>query len=115
MPDQRTIFSKKIVCQSIVVDSCRRTVLDVEAEVENISVLNDIFFAFLSHLPSFFCGLFTAKCDKAVIINGFTSNEAALEIAMDAPRRFRSLGIAMNRPGAGFLWADREERDQVQQ
>src|SRR5688500_15206160 len=115
MPDQWTIFSKKIISLSIVVGGRRQRALDVEAEVEDVSILNDVFFAFLPHLPGFLCGLFTAKCDKAVIIDGFSPNKATLEVAMDGARRFRSLGIAVNRPGASLLRTDREEGDQVQQ
>src|SRR4029077_7328070 len=93
----------------------RYSVLDVEAEVEDVPVLDDIFLSLGPHLAGFLGALLAAAGDEILIGDGLAADEAALEIRMDDAGRLRGAGAAVDSPGPRFLRPHGEEGDEVEQ
>ena len=84
-------------------------------EMHHVAVLDDVVFAFEPHFASFFCARFAITCDVVRVGDGLGADEAFFEIGVDDARGGRGLGAACDRPGAGFLGADGEIGDEVEQ
>ena len=64
-------------------------VLDVKAEMEDITVLGDVFLTFDPQLTGIFSTCFTTTGDVVVIGNGLCPDETALKIRMNDTRGLR--------------------------
>src|SRR5579883_3433288 len=64
----------------------------VEAEVQDVAVLNHVIGAFEPQLAGFLGALLAAMGDEIGIGDGLGADEALLEIAVDDARRLRRLG-----------------------
>src|SRR5262252_9629097 len=67
---------------------------DVEAEVEDVAVLDGIVLAFQPELPGIACARLAVQRHIVVVGDGFRPDEALLEIGMDDSRRFWRPGVA---------------------
>ena len=56
--------------------------------MEDVAVLDDVFFAFLAHLAGVLARLLAAQFDEALIGDGFGADEAAFEIGVDGAGGF---------------------------
>src|SRR6266481_5100946 len=88
---------------------------DVEAEVKNVAVLDQVFFALGPHLAGLLGGLFAAAGYEILVGDGLGPDEAVFEIRMNDAGRFGGLGPASHGPGAGFLGPHSEKRNEVEQ
>src|SRR5690606_25303322 len=88
---------------------------DVEAEVQDIAFLHDVFLAFQPQPARVACAGFALVLDEVVVADGFSSNEAFLEIGVDHGGGLRSGGAFLHRPGAHFLHAGGEVGLQAEQ
>src|SRR5277367_6478650 len=89
--------------------------LDVEFEKEDVPVFYDVVFAFGAEEAFFFDGLFAAVFEEVVggVAVGF--DEAALEVGVDDAGGSGGFGAAFDGPGADFLHACGEVRDEVEE
>jgi len=83
--------------------------------VEDVAVLHDIFLAFLAQLAGIAGAGFAVERDIIVVGDGLGADESPLEVGMDFAGGLRRLGAFLDRPGARFLGADREESDEVEE
>ncbi len=82
-----------------------RRVLDVEAELQHVAVLDDVFLALDPELAGL-AGLgFGAQGNQVLEGDGLGGDEAALKIAVDDASRGRGFVTGTDGPGAGFLRA----------
>ena len=88
--------------------------LDVEAEQQDVAVLDDIFLAFRAHLARVLGAGLAAERDEIVVGDGFGADEPALEVGVDLARGLGRLGAFVDRPGARFLGPGGVESDQAQ-
>src|SRR5690349_1124643 len=61
---------------------------DVEAEVEDVTVLDDVVLAFQPQLAGIARARLTVQRHVVVVGNGFGADEALLEVGVDHARRF---------------------------
>src|SRR5207253_3942009 len=88
--------------------------LDVEADVEDVAVLDDVRLP-LEPLLALPRGLgMRARRDEIVPPQHLDADEAARDVGVDRGRRVERRLAAAKRPGPGLLLAGREERDQVE-
>src|SRR3546814_2574797 len=87
----------------------------VEAEVEDVAVLDDVLLALRPHLAGFLGAVLAAAADEVLVGDGLGADEAALEVGVDDAGGLRRLAVAPDGPGARFLRANGEEGDQVEQ
>lgn len=77
--------------------------LRVELEKQHITILDDIFLAFVARLAGLLGRRFTFQRDIVVIGNGLRPDEAAFKIGVDDPSGLRRLGAGGDGPGARFF------------
>src|SRR3546814_17943690 len=82
---------------------------DVEAEMEDVAVVDDVLLALLAHLAGVLGGLLAAQGDEALVVDRLRLDEAALEIGVADAGGFRRRGSLLHGPCAGLLGADGEE------
>ena len=86
----------------------KRSQLDVKPEQNYVAVFDNVIAAFLAHFTGVFAGYFTAEAGKIIIGNGFSADEAFLEIGMNDPGGSWCFGCGLDGPGARFLGASRK-------
>src|SRR3569833_3317988 len=79
--------------------------LDVEAEVDHVTVLHDVVLAFQPPLAGLFGLLLAATGDEVVIRDDLGADEAALEIGVDHAGGLRRGGADRDGPGAHLFFA----------
>ncbi len=79
----------------------------VELEQHHVTVLNDIFLAFVAGLAGFLGCYFAAEGDVVIIGDGLGADEAALEIGVDDTRGLWSLRALVERSRPLFPLARR--------
>src|SRR5262249_49855402 len=89
--------------------------LHVEAEMEDVAVLDDVLRAFEAHPAGVLGALLAVIGDEVGVGDGLGADEAFLEVGVDDARRLRRLGAAADRPGARLLRSDREIGDEVEE
>ena len=77
--------------------------LNVELEVDHITVFNDVFLAFHSEFPGFFYLGFRAKSKEVVTVIDFGLNKPTLKVRVNHPGGLRSFGAFWESPGANFF------------
>ena len=83
--------------------------------MHHIPVLHDVVFAFQPK-SAFGAGVgFGAGFEQLVPADGFGADEVLFEIRVDRAGSFHGAGVDGDRPGAAFVFADGEERDQAEQ
>src|SRR3984885_12933868 len=92
-----------------------RSQLDVEAEVHDVTFLDDVFLPFQSPLPRFLGAHFALVGDEILVGDHFGADEALLEVGMDHSRRLGRSRTFAHRPGPHFLLAGGEVGLQTQQ
>src|SRR5215212_6921614 len=124
--DTRTILNrrpsrrsrKRQVCRSQFCGTCRisgRPGSGIEPEMHDIAVLHGVFLALEPKLAGVARSGFAPECDVIGISDGLRADEALLEVRVDDARRLRGPRAAGDRPGAGFLGADREVGDEAEE
>ena len=83
--------------------------------MEDVAVLHNIVLAFLAQLAGVAGSGFAVQGDIVVIGDGLGTDETALEVAMNLACGLRGLAALLDGPGAGFLGADGEEGDEVEE
>src|SRR6186997_140643 len=82
---------------------------DIEAEQDDVPVLDFVVLSLGTHLSRGACCLFRAARDVVVVGNRLRANESALEIAVNCTGRLRSFCTLTDGPGARFLRTGGEE------
>src|SRR5690606_34290427 len=77
--------------------------LDVEQEVQYVTVFYYVVFTLSAHLTGFLSALLTFKLDEIVVGNGLSSNKAAFKIGMNNSSSLRCRSAYRNRPGPNFF------------
>src|SRR5262249_13141528 len=95
--------------------AAKRGASHVEAEVEDVAVLDDVVLAFGPHLAGLLGALLSVASDEGLIGYGFGPDEAALEIRVNDACRFGSGRAAAHGPGAGLLRPHGEEGHEVKE
>src|SRR6476659_2393342 len=85
--------------------SCRK------AEVDDVSVLNDVLLAFESDFAVLTARGHRAARDEGVVRHDFSSNESTRNITVNLSRCDLRRGQPRDRPGAALIFTNREERD----
>src|SRR5207248_1679572 len=88
--------------------------LDVEADVEDVAVLDDVRLPFQALLAGARSLGVAAGRDEIVPAHDLAADEAARDVGMNRLRRVDRGFPASERPGPRLLLAGREERDQVE-
>ena len=88
--------------------------LNVEAEVHNVAILHDVFFALDVEQAGFFHGGFTAVFQIVVILDNLCTNKAAFKVGVDHARTLRRFPAFAVRPGLHFHFAGRDKRFELQ-
>ena len=83
--------------------------------MHHVAVLDDVLLAFETHLAGILGAVLAAERDVILIGDSLGANKTLLEIRVDDAGGLRSLGAAGDRPGAGFLRADREVSYEIEQ
>ena len=83
--------------------------------MKDVAVLHDIVLALLAQLAGVAGPGLAIQRDIVVVGDRLGADEPAFEVRVDFPRGARRLAALLNRPGARFLGADREEGDEVQE
>src|SRR5688500_8908178 len=78
---------------------------DIELEVHHVAVAHDVLLALEPKLPGFATPRFPAERDEVLPPDDLGLDEAALEVAVDDPRRLRRLHPRRDGPCAHFLLA----------
>src|SRR5262245_63358918 len=81
----------------------RSRISDVEAEVEDVTVLDDVVLAFQAQLAGIARARLTIQRHVVVVGNGFGPDEALLEVGVDHAGGFRRPGVTMHRPSPSLL------------
>ena len=81
--------------------------------MHDVTVLDDILFAFQTELAGFLGAAFSVATDIIVISNGFGPDEALLKVGVNDAGSRRSFCAARDGPGARLFWADSEVGDKV--
>ena len=89
--------------------------LKIEANVQYVAVLHDVFFAFQTQLAFGFSLHHTAKCHQIIVGNDLGADETLLQVRMDLTGGLRRGGAAVNCPGTALISAGGEEGLQAQQ
>src|SRR5579863_2586216 len=85
------------------------------AEQNNVAFLNDVFLPFEAHLRAF-ARRRKASCSKQIFTaHHFGTNEAALNVRVNRPRRFLRVRAALDGPGANFRFPRGEKRSKAEQ
>src|SRR5689334_11923253 len=84
------------------------TFLDVEAEQDHVSIVDDVFLALEAHLSRLFCSLLAAAGDVVVVTDHFRPDEAALEVGMNHAGGPRSGVATVDRPRPHLFRSGRE-------
>src|SRR5690349_9128320 len=84
------------------------TFLDVEAEQDHVSIVDDVFLALEAHLSRLFCSLLAAAGDVVVVTDHFRPDEAALEVGMNHAGGPRSRVAAVDCPRPHLFRSRRE-------
>ena len=87
--------------------------LNVEAEVHNVAILHDVFFALDVEQASFSHGGFTAVFQIVIILDNLCTNKAALKVGVDHARTLRQLSSLAVRPGLHSIFAGRDKTFRV--
>ena len=93
----------------------REYLLDSEAKMNDVAVLDDIVFALKSELAGLFTFRLTAQNNKVIVSNHLGTDKSALDVAMNLPCSFARDGSLSDRPGADLVFARRKKTDQIQQ
>src|SRR5690606_4101960 len=88
---------------------------DVEAEVHDVTVLDDVVLAFQTPLARFLGNGFAVVLDAVVVTDDLCTHDALLEVGMDHARRLGGGGADLDRPGTYFLDPGSEIVLQVEQ
>src|SRR5690348_8352770 len=88
---------------------------DIEAEVEDVAVLDRVILAFEAELAGIACPCFAAEYHIVVIGDGLGADEALFEVGMNHAGGFGRPGLAPHGPGPRLLRPHGEERDEVEQ
>ena len=83
--------------------------------MHDITILDDIFFSFDTHLSCFFYCRFRTIGDIILIFDDFGTDKAFFEVGMDHTGALRGLPAFMERPGAAFIGTGCQECLQVQE
>src|SRR5688572_7179021 len=86
-----------------------------ETEVDDVSVLDDVFLPFEPDLAVIAALRHRASGDERVVADDFSPDESAGDVAVDLAGGELRGGAARNRPGATLVLADGEERDVAKQ
>src|SRR5262245_22712991 len=92
-----------------------RLLLDSEAKMNDVTVLDDVVFALKSELAGLFTLRLTAQNNKVIVSNHLGTDKSALDVAMNLPGSFARDGSLSDRPGANLVFARRKEAYQIQQ
>ena len=79
--------------------------LDVEAELNDVAVFDDVFFAFDAELAGFFGFHLGSQFDEVVVVDDFGCDKAALKVSMNDAGSLRCFRAFADGPGTGFLLA----------
>src|ERR1700693_4317814 len=82
---------------------------------QNITILDDIFFAFEAQQDLLADARITSMVDQRLPVHHLGSDELLLEVAMDGPGRLHRGAVHWNGPGADFGFAGSQKRHQPQQ
>src|SRR5271155_4360598 len=93
----------------------KRRGLDVEFEEEDVTVFDDVLFAFAAEEALFFDGLFAAVEEEVVGGVGVGFDETLFEVGVDDACGAGGFGAAADGPGADLLYAGGEVGDEVEQ
>src|SRR5690606_36882458 len=88
---------------------------DVEAEVHDVTVLDDVVLAFQTPLARFLGTGFAVVLDEVVVADDLGADEALLEVGMDHARRLGGGSTDLDCPGTYFLDPGSEVGLQVEQ
>ena len=77
--------------------------LDVEAKVDDVAFLHDVFSTLRTKKAGFADGLQSLQPDEVVVRRDLRADEAALDVAMNGPGGLRRFGPARDRPRANFF------------
>src|SRR5262245_40613977 len=86
--------------------------LDVEAEVDDVAVLDDVVLALDAELADLAAARLAAELDEVAPVDDLGADEAALDVGVDLARGARGRGAARDRPGAALVGAGGEHRDE---
>src|SRR6266511_3907904 len=87
----------------------RERISDIEAEKNHIAVLNFVLLPFAAHLAGSARRLLSAQFYVIVIADGFSADEAALEVAVNRARGLWRFQAATDRPGVRLFQTGGEE------
>ena len=79
--------------------------LNVKPELHNVAVAHDVFFAFDAQLARLTSLGFGAESGEVIKMHDLSSDEAALEVAMNDARSLWSFHAFGDGPGTGFFFA----------
>lgn len=89
--------------------------LDVEQEVQHVTVLHDVILTFLAQAARRGSASLALVLNEIVVAHRFGADKAALEVGVDHARRLRRSETTLDRPGAHFLHASGEVGLQIEQ
>src|SRR3569832_2462182 len=89
--------------------------LDVEAEVDHVTVLHDVVLAFQPPLAGLFGLLLAAAGDEVVIRDDLGADEAALEIGVDHAGGLRCGGAEQKKPNTHHKNTNKKKSLQAEQ
>jgi len=85
------------------------------ADVHHVTVLHDVIFAFEAERAFGAGGGFGAGVEELVPADGFGADEVFFQIGVNGSCGFLSASIGRNLPGATFIFASGEKRNQAEQ
>ena len=80
-----------------------KTFLNVEEEVHDVTVLDDVVFAFDAHLAGGADGGFCLVLDEVFVLDDLGTDEAAFEVSVDDSGGAGGLVACDDGPGAAFI------------
>src|SRR5712691_1576369 len=89
--------------------------LDIEEDMKDVPVGDEVGLAFLADPAAFLGGGFAARFQELIPADDFGADEAARQVRVDGAGGILGVGALTNGPGAAFVFASGEERDQLSQ
>ena len=89
--------------------------LNVEEEVHDVTVLDDVVFAFDAHLAGGADGSFGLVLDEVFVLDDLGTDEAAFEVCVDDACGAGGLVACDDGPGTAFIGTGREEGPEAEE
>src|SRR5437763_5840369 len=88
---------------------------NIESDMNHIPVVHNVVLPFQSEFALLAATSFAAELGEVFESSNFSSYEPALDVRVNHSSRLVRGGPALDRPGAAFVFARRQEADQVEQ